>query len=362
MKRIVCIFCALALLLALAACGAKIAEEPAVSEDLTTPEPTAEPAEEPTEEPTEELTQEPDGSDEAAVPAVLSPGAAEESALSMPFQEKDGALCTGAATGDGIVSIADILPVGESYVSSLLFCDTGTLAVVKEYGFSLDPSQLILYPADGGEPEVLADGLVPSSRIALAGDALFYLGWDDGALYRYDMTTGAAEAVSDGVTYLFAASGGFLYYEKDGVLYRNDSTGTAEAKLFATAGIGSIAADGNDLCLLLGSTDGGGILEFRKADGSLAARAELAEPADNILCRDGKLYVPQLSAGQVLVYDLATAEALDPIALDTLGASCLLHAVTDDALYYETALDTGFALCRVPLAGGPAEVVGSIIL
>ena len=353
MKRIICIFCAVALLLALAACGAKPADEPAVSEDLTTPEPAAEPAGEP--------APEAGGQDEAVVPAVLSPGAAEESALSMPFQEKDGELYTGAASGNGFVFLGDILPVGERYVSSLLFCGAGTLAVVKEYGLSLDPSQLVLYPADGGEPQVLADGLVPSSRIALAGDALFYLDWDENALVRYDMTAGKAEAVSDGVTYLFAASGGFLYYEKDGVLYRNDSTGAAEAKLFATAGIGSIAADGNDLCLLLGSADGG-VLEFRKADGSLAARVELAEYADNILCRNGKLYVPQLSAAQVLVFDLATAEALDPIALDTVSAGCLLHEVTDDALYYQTVLGSSFVLCRVPLTGGPAEVVGSIIL
>ena len=359
MKRILCILCALALLLAPAACGARPAEEPAVSEDLTVPEPAQDPPEEPTQEP----TQEPDGSGEEAVPAVLSPGAAEASALSMPFQEKDGELYTGAAAGDGFVFIGDVLPIGESYVSSLLFCGAGTLAVVKEYSFSIDPSQLVLYPADGGEPQVLADNLVPSSRIVLAGDALFYLNWDDGAMYRYDMSTGGAEAVSDGVTHLFAAAGGFLYYDKDGVLYRNDSTGTAEAKLFATAGIGSIAADGGDLCLLLGSADGAaGSLEFRRADGSLAAREALAEYADNILCRNGRLYVPQLSAGQVLVFDLETAEALDPIALDTAGGSCLLHAVTDDALYYETILDAGLILCRVPLSGGPAEVVGSIIM
>ena len=357
MKRIICIFCILALLLALGACAAKPADEPAVSEETTTPEPT----EEPTQEPTQEASPEAGGSEEAGVPAVLSPGAAEESALSTPFREADGELFTGAATGDGFVFLGDILPVGESYVSSLLFCGAGTLAVVKEYYFSVDPSQLVLYPADGGEPELLADGLVPSSRVALAGDALFYLDMDGGALVRYDMTTGQAEPVSDGVTNLLAASGGFLYYVRDGVLCRNDSTGTAEAELFSTDGVVSVAADGNDLCLLLGRADGSGVLEFRKADGSLAARAELAEAADNILCRDGRLYVPQLSAGQVLVYGLADAQELGQIAVE-VGANCLLHEVTEDALYYETALETGFVLYRVPLDGGAAEPVGSIIL
>ena len=354
MKRTIGLFCALALLLTLCACGAKPAPEP--SADISAPEPAA--------EVTPELAAE-SGSEEeeVPVPAILSPGAAEESALSMPFQAKDGELFTGAADGDGLISLRDVLPIGESYVSSLLFCGAGTLAVVKEYSFSMDPSQLILYPADGGEPQVLADSLVPSSRIALAGDALFWLDWDDGAMHRLDMSTGEAEAVSDGVSYLFAASGGFLYYAKDGVLYRNDSTGAAEAKLFSTAGIGAIAAEGNDLCLLLAKADGSAsVLEFRKADGSLFDRVELAEIADNILSRNGKLYVPQVVSAQVLVFDLAGAQVLDPIPLDTLGASCLLHEVTDDALYYETMLDGGPALCRVPLAGGPAEIVGNILM
>ena len=354
MKRIIVLTCTLALLLALGACGSKPAPEP--SEDISAPEPAADPTPAP-------AADEGGEEEETPVPAILSPGAAEESALSMPFQAKDGELYTGSATGDGIVSLSDVLPIGESYVSSLLFCGAGTLAVVKEYSFSMDPSQLILYPADGGEPQVLADGLVPSSRIALAGDTLFWLDWEDGAMYRLDMTTGEAASVSDGVSHLFAASGGFLYYAKDGVLYRNDSTGAAEAKLFSTAGIGAIAAEGNDLCLLLANADGSaGVLEFRKADGSLADRVELAEVADNILSRNGRLYVPQVSSGQILVFDLATAEALDPIALDVVGISCIVHEVTDDALYYELGLDSGFVLCRVPLTGGPVEVVGNIIM
>ena len=355
MKQIIGLFCALALLLTLGACGVQPAPEP--SENLATPEPTAEVTPEP--------APENDGSAEAAeapVPAILSPGAAESSELSKPFQTLDGELFTGAATGDGFVFLGDVLPIGESYVSSLLFTDRGTLAVVKEYFFSMDPSQLVLYPADGGEPEILADGLVPSSRIALAGDALFFLEGeepDNGTLIRLDLTTGETETVSEGVAGLSAASGGFVYYEKDGALYRNDSTAAAEAKLFSTAGVVSVATDGDDLCLLLG---GDGSLEFRKADGSLSARVALEESADNILCRDGKLYVPQVYAGSILVFDLATAEALDPIVPGTLGTTCLLHEVTDDALYYETVLETGLALCRVPLDGGTAEVVGSIIL
>jgi len=353
MKRILPLFYALALLLTLGACGAKPAPEP--SEALAAPTAAAEVTPEPA----------PDdaGEAEAPVPAILSPGAAEDSALSRPFQAKDGELWTGAATGEGFTYIGDVLPVGEGYVSNLLFCDAGTLAVVKEYFFSVDPSALILYPADGGEPETLAESLVPSSRIVLAGDELFYLTWEDGGLQRLNMTTGETEPVSDGVNSLLAASGGFLYYEKDGALYRNDSTGAAEARLFAAAGIAAVAAEGDGLCLLLGTADGtAGILEFRKADGTLSARVDLAEPADNILSRDGKIYVPQLSAGVIRVFAMDGAQELDPIALDALGVGCIVHAVTDDALYYETALETGFVLCRIPLAGGPAEVIGQIIM
>lgn len=351
MKRILAILCALALFMALAACGGS-GQAPEAAQTVPpadTPAPTATP--EPTPEPT------PDRS------PTLSPGAEKESVLSAPFgEDAEGYLFTGTASGSGINYLNEFLPGAEEYISSFLFTDDGTFTAGKDGYYSLEASKLRFYPKQG-ETELLTDDLAADGRFVLAGDYVFFRSYLDSDLVRLELATGKTEIASTGITGILAASDGFIYYGKADGTYRNDSTMAAEVRLFDTP-VSYLCVDGAGLCGLTYEEEGSvAVLEFRELDGTPGARAALPELTDNMYAKNGRLYVPQAGMGDILVFDIAERSVLDPIVLTQRQyAYVVVQYVSDEAVYYETVTDGYFPICRTPLAGGQAETVGHIII
>lgn len=348
MRRLFPIFCALALLF-LCACsgqaGAPTLSDPAVPEttasDTSVPEATPEPSSEPDTAP------------------ILSPGAAKDSVLSAPFQTaEDGVVVTGVADGEELSAFSALWPEADGYISTLLLDGDSAYAAVKTSFYSLEPSRLYRFPADG-EPELITDDLSADGRFCLAGDALIYRGYLQDGLWRYDLTDGSAELVLPESVSLLAAADGFLYYADDAGVYRNDSTLTAEVRLF-DGGVSSLFVCGDALCGLVLSGGSLPALEIREPDGTLRARIETPEPADNLYADGGRIYIPQPESAQILVYDL-DGQALDPIPLTVFDVFCVLWYADEGALYYETFGETGFILCRLPLDGGETAIVGTVI-
>ena len=351
MKRPLAILCALALLMTLAACGAGAPEAAATPEPTETAAPTPSPTPEPTPEPTPDRA------------PVLSPGAETESVLSAPFQtDAEGYLFTGTASGSGLNYLNPFLNGAEEYISSFLYADDGVYAAGKDGFYSMEPSSLRFYPGEG-DAVLLTDDLSADGRFVLAGPYLFYRSYFDSDLIRIDLADNSSEIAAEGIGGLLAASEGFIYYSRADGVYRNDSTMTAEVKLFDT-NVSCLCADPAGLCDLTYTDDGStAVLEFREPDGALTARAALPELADNMYCRAGRVYVPQAGMGNIEVFDIAAHELLDPIVLtQRMYGYVIVQYVSDEAIYYETVIDGYFPVCRTPLAGGEAEIVGYIIL
>ena len=352
MRRIPAIICALALLVTLASCGAPEAPvETAVPTPAETAVPTSVPTPAPTPEPTPDRT------------PVLSSGAEKTSALSAPFlQDEEGYIYTGLCSGTGYLNyLNDILPGSKDYyISSFRFSDDGVYAACKDGYFSLEPSVLRLYP-NGGSPIVIAGDLSADGKFVLAGNCVLYRRYTDDSLVRIDLNTGRSETSSESIGSFLAAADGFFYYSKADGVYRNDSTLTAEMKLFDT-NISYLCVDETGMCDLTqeGSES---ILEFRALDGTLLARAQLPEPADNIYYHEGRVYVPQPGLWNIQVFDMATWEVLEPIVLTkrTYGY-VVVQYVSGSAIYYETAENGEPFIYRTPLGGGEAEIVGYLIL
>ena len=195
MKRLIPFFLAAVFLLGLCACGKKA--EPEAASPTFAPEATA----------------------QADTAPVLSPGAAEQSYLSGSFQTAaDGTVCTSLARGEGVTCLYDILPEDIGAVGGFFLTESGVYAAVQESYYSMDPAALWFFPSDGGEGQLLAEDVFPGGIFCLAGDGLFYTGYNENDIWRLDISTGEARQVLDASVYFLGAQGGFIYYAKDGAL------------------------------------------------------------------------------------------------------------------------------------------------
>lgn len=290
---------------------------------------------------------------------TLSPGAAETAYRSYRFQKTaDGTLYTCLVRTDGAVCLYDILPEGVGYIVRFIVTEEGVYATVKEAYFSLDPAALYFFPADGGEPQLLAADTSPKGDFLLADDAVFYMDGSDEALCRLDLASGETAPVLEAPAHLLDVDGGFIYYVVYDDVYRNDSTFGAASALFSGAVSYAYAQDGRiaDLALISGAP----YIELRGPDGSLLRSIPLDEVTDNFLCADGRIYVPQESAKAILILDLQTGEALERIPLPDQTAYCLLWHADSDAVYYQTYADgEGEIICRADADG--AQVIGPLL-
>ncbi len=336
MKRILCLICALATALSLAACASKT--EPI--ETAETPLLTAEVTPAPTDTPVPEETPLP--------PPALSPGAAEESRLSGAFAVDDTGAVLSATPGEDVSYLPRLLELEGSVAGFLL--EGGDLYVVMKDGFySLEPARLYRLPADGGV-ELISDEVSPAAAFCLAGDGLFFADYEDSRIRRYDTTTGEmSDTPVDGAAFV-AADGGFIYYRKADGLYRNDSTMRAEARIGGT-GVMALIARGDTLCVLAASDDlTAAAVGWLDGNGIVQAMVPLEETAESLLFDGVTTYVPQREAGVILALDTDGAE-LARLDLPVTGYYCTLLGVTADAVYYETLPEDGDApvLVRLPL-------------
>ena len=357
MKRIFLLFCALALILSLAACAK--AEAPAAEAASPTPAPTEAPS------PTPAPTDTPQPEETPLPPPTLSPGAAESSRLSASFDAaEDGGLLSAIAKGETVAYLPELLPeeLSSGYIAGFLR-DGGTLYVAVKDGYrSLEPTRLYRIP-EGGEAELLSDSVSPAARFCLAGDSLFFLSYEDENLWRYDLVTGESAAALPDRASLLAAADGYIYYTKADGLYRNDSTMAAEVKIGGT-GVLSLAAEGETLCVLAASEDGSSAaVGWLDRNGVVSAMTPLPEPTDTLLYRDGLAYVPLRGEGCVLVLSPDGTEA-ERLPLTVTGPYYVLWYADGDALYYETLLadeeEPSVPLVRLPLDGGESTVVARL--
>lgn len=342
MKRIIAAFCAV-ILLCLGACARRA--EPSAE---FVPTETARPAAEPTTAPDE--------------PPVLSPGAATESQRSGLMQPtEDGTLYASIARAEGISCLYDLIPEDMGSIAGFIVADDGIYVAVSEFYYSMDPASLWFLPGDGSEARLLSDDVASNGIFCLAGDCVFCYQYG-GGLMRIDLTDGSEEVVLPDGTYLLSSDGGFFYYQKEDGVYRNDSTMTAEAKVFDNVSVNRLFFDDNGLYDLTFTDQGTvAVVELRGVAGTLRSSVTLDEATDNIWLHDGRIYAPQPGAGEFLVLDAATGEALEHLPLTEAGSYCLIHCVTDDALYYETYLDEVTSLYRVALDGSGTEEVGPVL-
>ncbi len=346
MKRIFSLFFAAALLLSLCAC--KDSSEDAQAEASPLPE-------------AETETPAPDGTPGTGAEPVLSDGAEEDSRLSALFQTNGETVYTSLARAEGLTCLYDILPESVGSVSGFFLTDGGVYAAVKESYYSLEPAALYFFPADGSDPQLLADYVYPGGLFCLAGESLFYESYGEEYLWRLDTASGETECVLEQPVTLLGADGGFIYYAADGGVYRNDSTMAAEALLFEDNGVSRLFAGEDGICVLTYSETGSSMVETRQLDGSLRAQIVLDEYTDAILCRDGRIYAPQTAARAVLVFDLDGNE-LDSIPLTELGEYCLFHFASEDALFYETTIDGKTQMYRLDLGTLETEALGETLV
>ena len=339
MKRPIILILAAALLLGLCACGrAAVGESEAFTAETAAAAPTAAPA----------------------GPPVLSPGAADAAYHSYRFQRgEDGSLYTCLIRTEGVECLYDILPEDIGYIARFIVTGEGIYVTVKSEYFTLDPAALYFYPAGGGDGKLLVEELSSDGVFVMAGDALFYSDYEYGYLNRLDLKGGDPSTVLEEQVRLLDSDGGFIFYGKDDGVYRNDSTFSAEALVFAPAAIDFCAEDGV-LCGLTYGADGNQYVELRGTDGAIISSTPLAVSTDNLLCADGMAYVPQPAAQRVLVYDMKTGRAMAEIPLPGLEAYCLIWYAGDNAVWYETMKDGETVLCRADAAG--TEVLGPVII
>lgn len=340
MKRLVSFLCAGVMLLGLCACG-KTAEPEA------TPVPVSSNA----------------AAESSARPGtapVLSPGAAEQAYLSGFFQTTgDGTVYTSLARGEGVACLYDSLPEDIGAVGGFFLTDDGIYAVIKESSYSMEPAALYFFPSDGGESLLLAEDVFPSGLFCLAGDGLFYTSYADSAIWRLDIPTGETRQVLDASVYFLGAQGGFIYYTRDGGLYRNDSLMSSEVMLVESGGIFGFLPDADCLCLLVsGETPA---VEIREPDGTLRARVELEEYIDTILRHGDRVYVPLTGAGTVLVLDLAGNETAR-LPLPGGGGYYLFFYAGDSELFYETYDGERTVICAMNPDTGGNRILGERIL
>lgn len=337
MKKNLAALLALALLFCLTACGAGQAapaetSAPVAEETLV---PTAEP----------EIDKTP----------VLSPGAATDASLSGQFQlGADGTVYTTLVRADGVTYLPDLLPADVGYIAGFLRADGGFYVAVKDGALSFDPAALYYYP-DEGEGHLITDDFHPGAVFCLSGGALFFKTYEDPGLWRLAGPDAAPEKVLDGDVWLVGADSGFLYYTRDGGVCRNDSTMSAEVRLFDDEGVIRLYAGENGLCDLCYTADGVA-LEFRAPDSALRTRQEFSAGSDSLLCRGGRVYLAEERS--ILVFSLEDGAALDPIALPEAQSYVSLHCAADDALYYEAFDGEVFRLYRLPLDGGEPVDLG----
>ena len=225
---------------------------------------------------------------------------------------------------------------------------------------SLEPAAIWRFPAEGGA-ELLAADVSSAARFCLAGDSLFYPGYEDGRLMRCDLSTGEISAALPDRAFPIAAADGFIYYTKADGLYRNDSTMTAEQRI-GPAGALSLAAEGDTLCILAASEDGSSAaVGWTDRNGNVLATCPLPETADTLLYVGGTAYVPQREAGCVLALAPDGTETAR-LPLPVLGAYVILWYADGEALYYETLLeeDLTVPIVRLPLDGSEGEIVAYV--
>lgn len=342
MKRIYSLIFAVTMLLSLCACK---------SRPVTEESPTAASA-----------TAAPSLANEADTAPILSPGAADNSHLSALFQSGgDGTTYTSLVRGQGITCLYDILPEDIGCVAGFFMTEEGIYAAIKDSYFSLEPAALYFFPADGTEGRLLAENVFPAGLFCMAGEALFYENYDDESLWRLDISSGETRCVLEQAVKLLGAGGGFIYYTKDGGVYCNDSTMSAETRLFDDSGVSCFFIMEEGLCLLTYDETGGSIVEMRLPDGTLHTQVKLDEYTDGILCREGRIYVPQTEAGTVLVLDFDGNE-LNPIPLTEIGFYCQFYFAGPEGLYYETTVDETSRIYCIDLETMETRTIGEMII
>lgn len=298
---------------------------------------------------------------EAAAPA-LAPGAAEDSRLSGSFQTADdGTVYTSAVRGEGVACLYDLLPEGIGCAAGFFMTEDGVYAAVKDSYYTLEPAALYFFPSGGGEARLLAESVSPAGLFCLAGDGLFYESYGEENLWRLDVATGESRCVLAESVNLLGADGGFIYYARDGGIYRNDSTMTSETLLFADGGVGRLWAGSDGLCLLTYDGTGASVVEIRGLDGSLRAQARLDEYTDSILVRDGIIYAPQTEAKTVLMLDYDGNE-LGSVPLTEAGSYCLFYFAGAEGLYYETTVDEAAGIYCLDPETGETRRVGDMLI
>lgn len=336
MKRLVSFLCAGVMLLGLCACG-KAGEQETIS-----PPAAAEPSVQPDTAP------------------VLSPGAAEQSCLSGLFQTAgDGTVYTSLVRGEGVACLYDILPEDIGAVSGFFLTDDGIYAVISESYYSMEPAALYFFPSDSGGSRLLAENVFPGGLFCLAGDGLFYTNYDDSSIWRLDIPTGETRQVLDASVYFLGAQGGFIYYSRDGGLYRNDSLMASEVMLMEHSGIFGLLPEADCLCLLV--SDETSAVEIREPDGTLRSRVELEEYTDTILRRGDKIYVPLTGAGAVLVLNLEGNET-ERLSLPDGSGYHLFFYAGDSELFYETSDGDNTVIRALNPATGENRLLGERII
>ena len=334
MKQLLMILLA-SLLLLLCACGAPAAGESDLYEPAAGPSAAAE---------------------TAAQAPVLSPGASSFSQRADRFgTAPDGTLITSLIRTDGISCVYDLLPEDIGYVASFIAAEDGIYAAVKEQYFTLDPAALWFFPYEG-EPQLLADGISSDGTFVMTEDVIFYVDAEDGTLRTWPGSDTAS--APEGELRLLDADAGFIYYEKEDGVWRNDSTLGAEAFLFSPASGCVRTEDGLLYDLIWKAGADGASIEKRDTAGKLLDTVVSGAAADHFLVSGGKLYIPAGTSVEIRSCD--DGSLLSTVPLPESAGYCLLLCAADDAFYFESMIDGEFVLCRA--ADGTAEVLGPELL
>lgn len=292
-------------------------------------------------------------------PAIELPSETFSAMASTLQRDEAGTLWTSIDGLEDARNLHEILPEDIGSVGNFCFGNGLVYFAAKEFTQSVDPAKLYAADPETGECTLLADNLSPACSFCVLGEsAILYPGLT--GLWATLLATGeTAEILPDGMQLLTARDGNAYYTRSDGALYRSDSTFTSEEKLLDTAPSYWLAAGADILCNLA-YTDALAVIEFRNMDGTLRSRQPLEEAPAGFYSDGEQLYVPQIGAQTLLVFDIASESLLQTISLPGAYMSCLVTYADSEVIYLEVMEAGSFSLIRMAADGSDPTKVADL--